>query len=76
MVDYTTKPSGGGAVGLYIAAGAVVLVLLWAIFAGGGGTPTIDPSVTGATEPAAVETVDPATLGTTEPATTAPAATD
>lgn len=69
MVDYTTKQSGGSAVGLYIAAGAVVLILLWAIFAGSGGTPTIDPGAVGTAEPETMQEVAPNTLGGAETGT-------
>ena len=49
MVDYTTKDTSTGSLGLWIAAGVVVLVILYALFAGGGG---------------AVDPADPAALGT------------
>ena len=73
MVDYTTKETSGSAIGLYIAAGAVVLILLWAIFAGGGTTTTLDPSAVGTSEPAMVEPLEPNTLGGAQTGT-APAA--
>ena len=43
MVDYTTKDSGGSGIGVYIAVGAVLVVLLYAIFAGGGPA-EVDPA--------------------------------
>ena len=55
MVDYTTKDagrSGGSGIGLYLAAGAIVVVLLYALFAGGGVPSTVDPEALGETAPA------------------------
>lgn len=43
MVDYTTKDSGGSGIGLYLAAGAILVVLLYAIFAGGSPA-EVDPA--------------------------------
>ena len=57
MVDYTTKDAGrssGSGIGLYLAAGAIVVVLLYALFAGGGAPSTIDPASLGETAPAAL----------------------
>lgn len=62
MVDYTTKTSSGSSIGLYLAAGVIVLVLLYALFAGGSGTTVSDPAAL--LEPAA----------TSEGAETAPVA--
>jgi len=55
MVDYTKDTGTGGGFGIYFAAGLVVLVLLYALFAGGGSSTTIDPAAVQpvATEPAA-----------------------
>ncbi len=35
MVDYTKDPSTNRGIGIYLAAGGVVLILLYALFAGG-----------------------------------------
>jgi len=43
MVDYTSKTSAGFSPWLYILAGGIVLILLYAIFAGGGPN-TVDPA--------------------------------
>lgn len=45
----TNTPSGGG-IGFLVAAGVVLLVLLYALFAGGGAGTTIDPATFGATD--------------------------
>lgn len=42
MVDYTKDTGTGRGIGLYIAGGLVVLVLLYALFAGGGAPTTLD----------------------------------
>ncbi len=57
MVDYTTKETGGSGVALYLIAGIIVLVLLYAIFAGGGGTTAGDPASL-LDEPAAAPVAD------------------
>ena len=60
MVDFTDKYEAerGGSAGIYIAAAFVVAVLLFALFAGGGGTST-DPALLAVPE---------ATEGATTPA--------
>ncbi|MEY1555095.1 hypothetical protein AB3Y40_05620 [Yoonia sp. R2331] len=58
MVDYTTGKTGGSGIGLYLAAGVVVLVLLYALFAGGGSTTTLDPA-TLSEDPGAAIAVEP-----------------
>lgn len=45
MVDYTKDTGTGGGVGIYLAAGLVVLVLLYALFAGGGTSTSSDPAL-------------------------------
>ena len=50
MVDYTSKTTSGSSLWLYILAGGIVLVLLYALFAGGGST-EFDPATL--SEPAA-----------------------
>lgn len=52
MDDFTrtnTTTSSGSGIGFLVAAGIVVLVLLYALFAGGGGT-AIDPATVGTTD--------------------------
>lgn len=45
MVDYSKDSGTRGGIGLYLVAGLVVLVLLYALFAGGGATTTGDPTL-------------------------------
>lgn len=47
-----SNTSSGSGVGFLVAAGIVVLVLLYALFAGGGATP-VDPAAVGTTDPGA-----------------------
>lgn len=58
MVDYTTGKTSGSGIGLYLAAGVIVLVLLYALFAGGSGPATLDPA-TLSEDPAAAIAVEP-----------------
>lgn len=63
MDDFTqSKTSTGSGIGFLVAAVIVVLVLLYALFAGGSVDPTADPASVG-TEPAVEggETAVPAT---------------
>ncbi len=59
MVDYTSKSTSSGSLWLYILAGGIVVIFLYALFAGGGPT-TVDPSTLSA-DPAAVS--EPAATG-------------
>ena len=63
MVDYTqSKTSSASGIGFIVAAVIVVLVLLYALFAGGSVETTTDPAAVGATETAPVlEETAPAT---------------
>ncbi len=58
--DNSTNAKSGSksGIGLLVVAGLVVLVLLWAIFAGGG--TSIDNAVPDAAAPAAIEDTAPA----------------
>ncbi|MEM9786983.1 MAG: hypothetical protein AAF801_10820 [Pseudomonadota bacterium] len=60
MDDYTqSRTSSGSGIGFLVAAVIVVLVLLYALFAGGSVDPTADPAAIGATDgtaPAVEET--------------------
>ena len=61
MDDFTqSKSTTGSGIGFLIAALVVVLVLLYALFAGGSVDPNADPAALGATEETA-----PAVEGTT-----------
>lgn len=51
MVDHTTKSTSGGSLWLFILAGGIMLILLYALFAGGG-PKTVDPAML-LSEPAA-----------------------
>ncbi len=54
MDDYTqSKTSSGSGIGFLVAAVIVVLVLLYALFAGGSVDPNADPATVGATDGAA-----------------------
>lgn len=57
-----SKTSSGSGIGFLVAAVIVVLVLLYALFAGGGVSTTVDPATVGTTEQGAplVEEVAPA----------------
>lgn len=51
MDDYTqSRTSSGSGIGFLVAAVIVVLVLLYALFAGGSVDPTADPATVGATD--------------------------
>ncbi len=55
MVDHTTsKTSSASGIGFIVAAAIVVLVLLYALFAGGSVSTTTDPATIGAEETAPV----------------------
>ena len=54
MVDYTSKPASGGSLWLFILAGGIVLILLYALLAGGGPT-TVDPAMLSEQAPAGAE---------------------
>lgn len=72
MADYTTNNTGGAGMGFIIAGAVVVLVLLYAVFAGGGASvdntdpgaamapgeiaPAADPAATGEVAPVAPAT--------------------
>lgn len=45
MVDYTKDTGTNRGIGIYLAAALVVLVLLYALFAGGGSSPITDPTL-------------------------------
>ena len=45
MVDYTKDTGTNRGIGIYLAAGLVVLVLLYALFAGGGTSTVGDPTL-------------------------------
>ena len=45
MVDYTKDTGTNRGIGIYLAAALVVLVLLYALFAGGGSSPITDPEM-------------------------------
>jgi len=45
MVDYTKDTGTNRGIGIYLAAGLVVLVLLYALFAGGGTATVGDPAL-------------------------------
>lgn len=59
MVDYTQRESSGFGVGIYLAVGAIILVLLYALFAGGGSGTTTDPAALTAPDAAAVPEAEP-----------------
>ena len=63
------KTPDGGGIGFVVAAGLVVLLLLYALFAGGGVGTTVDPATLGTTEQGA-----PAVDSETTAPTAAPAA--
>ncbi|MEM8537603.1 MAG: hypothetical protein AAGF56_07055 [Pseudomonadota bacterium] len=54
--------SGGSGIGYLVAGIIVLLVLLYALFAGGGASTTVDPASVGTTEtvPPTVEETEPA----------------
>lgn len=62
MVDYTKDTGTGGGIGIYLAAGLVVLVLLYALFAGGGTSTTTDPAAIGTETAPVVEETAPAII--------------
>jgi hypothetical protein len=70
MDDYTqTKASSGSGIGFLVAAVIVVLVLLYALFAGGSVDTTIDPAAIGATEETAPVLEETAPAAPAAPAT-------
>ena len=61
MVDYTqSKTSSGSGIGFIVAAVIVVLVLLYALFAGGSVDPNADPAIVGTSETAPATETAPA----------------
>lgn len=61
MVDYSkssSSTSSGGGIGIFVAAGIVVLVLLYALFAGGSVETTADPAAVGTAEESTAPVVD------------------
>ncbi|WP_108815884.1 hypothetical protein [Loktanella sp. Alg231-35] len=65
----TPSTSNGGGIGFLVAAVIVVLVLLYALFAGGSVSPTADPATVGATEEAAPALEETAPTQPVAPAT-------
>lgn len=64
MVDYTTSKSGGSGLGLVLAAGFIVVVLLYALYAGSS---RVTPATGAPDAPAALEGVPDATAPATLP---------
>jgi len=62
----TDTPSGSG-IGFLVAAGIVVLVLLYALFAGGGVGTSVDPTTVGTTDQGAPALEETAPVQPTAP---------
>ncbi|MDP5084140.1 MAG: hypothetical protein NWQ23_01880 [Yoonia sp.] len=69
MDEYTqTKSSGASVIGILFAAIVAVIVLVYALFAGGSESPTLDPAAIGTTDEGAPAVQDTSTGESAAPA--------